>query len=75
MLFYHAKCCNINHRSSENFKKLGEDWNCETCIKKAKINLIDAKTKCGKQKRTIAKNKIIINCIECNKFYHTNFPC
>ena len=67
-LFYHVKCCNINHRSFEHLQSVGEVWNCVNCIKKAKTNLTDNKTKCGKCKKTIAKNKVIINCIKCNKF-------
>ena len=69
-LFYHVKCCNVNHRSYENLKNSGEDWNCLNCIKKGNTNLADSKTKCGQCKRTIAKNKTIISCTKCNKYYH-----
>ena len=68
--FFHVKCCNINHKSFENMANLGEIWNCAKCISKTKLASNLPKTKCGKCNRTIAKNKVIISCIKCSKFFH-----
>ena len=46
--FFHVKCCNINHKSFENMNNLGEDWNCQNCIKILNSTSTIPKTKCGK---------------------------
>ena len=32
-IFFHVKCCGINHKTFNSIKQLNNDWNCDKCVK------------------------------------------
>lgn len=63
--FFHVKCCDTNLKEFKGLKERGDDWNCNKCRPP-----IRNKTKCGKCKKTVCRNRAPIKCVKCKKEYH-----
>ena len=69
--FFHAKCCNVKQKEFKEIKDLGADWNCNNCALILENDFKKPSIKCGKCKKTVSKNNLIINCKCCKKNYHS----
>ena len=66
--FYHVKCTDINTKDFIKIRDDGNDWNCISC----RTPIFSDKVKCAECKKTICKNRVLINCSDCKKSYHAN---
>lgn len=66
--FYHVKCTDL--KSTKVFNQLkaqGKHWLCHICSPPVK----QKPTKCKRCKKSIPKNKVIIKCSQCKKYFHS----
>ena len=63
--YFHVRCCNVNKKEFDSLKDSGENWLCQKCRPK------ELSVKCGSCKKVIPKNKVIIHCSTCQKYFHS----
>ena len=66
-IFFHIRCSDINKKEILHLKGNGDNWICKSC--RPPIQVQD-EIKCFDCRKTIAKNRTIIQCSECTKVYH-----